>query len=442
MSQDEPSALDSAINASLSRRRRSSTLRRLTLSPHDSIDFSSNDFLSLSTSDELRQRYLSELSSRSDFPLGSGGSRLLDGNTTYAESLENQIAVFHNAPAALLANSGFDANVAIFSTLPQPGDVIIYDDLIHASVHDGMRASRLPSTHRFSFRHNDVQSFTSVLQYIITHFPSLSNGKSSLFLALEAIYSMDGDIPPLQSLISTLDALSSPSLRRNTHIVIDEAHATGVLGPKGAGLVSSLNLQSRVTIRLHTFGKALAANGAAILCPPQVKQYLINYARALIYTTFLSFPALALVRSAYSLMAEGRTQPLADRLWANLTLLWTELVALQTRFPPAAVDDGKALLSVSLEPPRSAIFSVETSRPRELAGYCQAQGYLVRPIMPPTVPAGSERVRVCLHAGNSEAEIKGLVATMERWCEGVVRARRGLGARGAAVSVEAERAKL
>ena len=445
MAQDDRCALDSAINTALTRRRRSSTLRRLTLAPHHSIDFSSNDFLSLSTSADLRERYLTELASRPAFPLGSGGSRLLDGNTTYAESLEQHIAAFHHAPTALLANSGFDANVAIFSTLPQPGDVIIYDSLIHASVHDGMRASRLPATHRLSFTHNDVASFSAVLSHVLSSFPALSTGKSSLFLALEAIYSMDGDVAPLPALISALDAQSPPSLRRNTHIIIDEAHATGVLGPSGRGLVCALGLEARVSVRLHTFGKALAANGAAILCAPSVKRYLLNYARALIYTTFLSFPALALVRSAYALMADAATHaPLVHRLAANQTLLWTELVKLQARHHHhPAHGAGRPLLSVSLEPPRSAIFSVETCRPRELAAFCQAAGYLVRPIMPPTVPAGSERVRVCLHAGNSEAEIRGLVAAMGRWCELMVQTRKGEeDGKAVVLPAEAERAKL
>ncbi|GAM83295.1 hypothetical protein ANO11243_012820 [Dothideomycetidae sp. 11243] len=434
-----PPVLDSAITSSLTRRRHSSTLRRLTLPPQDSIDFSSNDFLSLASSADLRQRYLAELTLCPTFPLGSGGSRLLDGNTPYAESLENLIADFHNAPTALLANSGFDANVAIFSTLPQPGDVIVYDELIHASVHDGMRASRIPSSHRFSFRHNDVSAFSSVLKHILSHVPSILAGKASLFIALEAIYSMDGDITPLAALISTLDALAPPQVQRNTHIVIDEAHATGVLGPRGRGLVCALGLEHRISIRLHTFGKALAANGAAILCSQTQKQYLLNYARPLIYTTFLSFPALALVRSAYSLMQDGATEPLVKSLNANLHLLWSGLVALQARV--ATSDDysaGKSILSVSIAPPRSPIFSVESSRPRELAAFCQANGFLVRPIVPPTVPAGSERVRVCLHAGNTEDEIAGLVAAMSRWCDGVMEEGK---ARTATARVE-ERAKL
>lgn len=410
------SALDTAIADSLTRRRHSSTLRRLTLPAKESVDFSSNDFLSLSTSSELRRRYLAELSSCPDFPLGSGGSRLLDGNTNYAEALESQIAAFHGASTALLANSGFDANSAIFSTLPQPGDLIVYDALIHASVHDGMRASRVPTAHRFSFQHNDVDSFASILRHLLTHSLPFASGRSSLFVALEAIYSMDGDVAPLSAIISTIDTLVPAPLRRNIHLVVDEAHATGVLGPRGSGLVCSLNLESRISVRLHTFGKALGAHGAAILCSQPMKEYLINYARPLIYTTFMPFPTLALVRAAYSMLQDGVAAESASRLSALGVRLWTGLKRIQARYPPTVLyvgDDDTAC-------PVSPIFSLRTSQPRLLAAACQEAGYLVRPIMPPTVPTGSERVRVCLHAGNTESEVDGLLDVVGRWCEGIM----------------------
>lgn len=261
-----PPALNTAINAALARRRASSTLRRLSLVPSSSTDFSSNDFLSLSTTSELRRRYVAELDRYPNLALGSGGSRLLDGNTTYAESLERDIADFHHADTALLTTSGFDANVAIFSTLPQPGDIMIYDELIHASVHDGMRMSRVPRQQRYSFAHNDVSSFSSLLSHIIPTHPSVLASSSSIFVALEAIYSMDGDVAPLQQILSEIDRLVPARQRQNIHLILDEAHATGVLGPNGRGLVNALGLEDRISVRLHTFGKALSANGAAILC--------------------------------------------------------------------------------------------------------------------------------------------------------------------------------
>ncbi|PNS21341.1 5-aminolevulinic acid synthase [Sphaceloma murrayae] len=453
MKQEPPpqSALDRTITSALDRRQHASTLRKLSLPSPDAVDFSSNDFLSLSHSPLLKARFLTELQSAS-LPLGSGGSRLLDGNTSYAISLEQSIAEFHNAPTCLLANSGFDANTAIFCTLPQPTDIILYDSLIHASVHDGMRSSRVPSTQRFSFSHNSLISFHSTLSTIIATFPGILSGHSSIFIALEAIYSMDGDVAPLPSIIRTIDTLIPRHILPNIHLVLDEAHSTGVLGPQGRGLVSSLGLEHRVSIRLHTFGKSLSANGAAILCSENVKRYLLNYARPLIYTTFLSSPSLALVKAAYSLMQDRSTEPLVADLQRNMRVLQHGLAQLHHRLATQRATD---LLRVTMHEPQSPIFSVQTCDPRGLAKWCQERGYVVRPIVPPTVPKGSERVRVCLHAGNGTGEIRALVSCVGAWCAEQVARRKERGAapgdgrgsgragsEGAGAGAGEERAKL
>lgn len=251
------SNLERALSATLDRRRQQSTLRKLTTYPPDSIDFSSNDFISLAQSPVLRAAFLHELNVESTaFPLGSGGSRLLDGNSLYAEELERNIAAFHGAPAGLLCNSGFDANVGLFSCLPQRGDVVIYDEYIHASVHDGMRASRVK--HLVPFTHNDVPAFREALHKCIADEVAFAQGTSNVFIALEAIYSMDGDVAPLKEIADVVEELLPNG---NGHIIVDEAHSTGVLGPRGRGLVNELGLESRISIRLHTFGKAMACNG-------------------------------------------------------------------------------------------------------------------------------------------------------------------------------------
>ncbi|KAK5016730.1 hypothetical protein LTR60_002267 [Cryomyces antarcticus] len=266
---DNKTPLHSALSKRLENRRIQSTLRQLTRTPHVSVDFSSNDFLSLSSSSLLRTAYLAELqrqspacplSGASSFPLGSGGSRLLDGNSAYAEQLEKQIARFHNAPAALLCNSGFDANAGLFACLPQPGDVILHDELIHASVHDGMRLSR--ASRRVAFAHNSVEDLEQVLESLTEEDDELRDGRRNVFVAVEAIYSMDGDLAPLTEIVEVVERLLP---RKNGHIIVDEAHSTGVLGPKGRGLVSELGLEKRIFVRLHTFGKALACNGGDML---------------------------------------------------------------------------------------------------------------------------------------------------------------------------------
>lgn len=243
-------SLDEKLQHLLDRRRKSSTLRNLTLPQPGQIDFSSNDFLSLSTNAQLKEAYLGEIRI-SQLALGSGGSRLLDGNSTYAEALERVIAEFHGAEAGLLWNSGFDANVGFFSCVSQPGDVIVFDELVHASVHDGMRLSRAAQT--VPFKHNSVADLRRVLQEM-TKLPSGSN----VFIAVESIYSMDGDVAPLQQIVNAVTDILGD---KTGYIIVDEAHSTGVLGHEGRGLVCELGLEKHIFARLHTFGKALAGNG-------------------------------------------------------------------------------------------------------------------------------------------------------------------------------------
>ncbi|KAF2405072.1 PLP-dependent transferase [Trichodelitschia bisporula] len=401
--------LETALHARLQKRLKNSTLRRLTTAPTGSIDFSSNDFLSLSTSPLLRETFLSELAAHPTFPLGSGGSRLLDGNSPYALALESTIATFHRAPAALLFNSGFDANAGVFACVPQPGDVIVHDALIHASVHDGMRLSRASKT--LPFAHNDVDDLERILTSLLASHPGLASGQTNGFIALESVYSMDGDIAPLAA-ITTLTSTLFP--HRNAHIILDEAHGTGVLGPQGRGLVCALGLENRIFARLHTFGKALAAGGAAVLCSPLVREYLVNYARPLIYTTFMPFPSLAGVRAAYGLLESGATKPLVKHLTALTAYMHALLLGLLGRYKQ--YPNLARTLSVAADPPPSPIFSLQTEHPRSLAAWCQEGGFVVRAVVPPTVP--TRRVRVCLHAGNSREEVEALVASIEEWVKG------------------------
>lgn len=249
------SLLQARFEQLLQRRRKESKLRNLNASPIGSVDFSSNDFLSLSTSASLRAQFLQELAKGSPL-LGSTGSRLLDGNSSSSEALEKDIATFHNGSAGLLANSGFDANVGIFSCLPQPGDVILYDELIHASVLDGMRLSR--AGQKLPFAHNSVPALRTTLAACIANDKLLATGRRSAFVAVETVYSMEGDLAPLTELLEVLDELCP---HRNAHMIVDEAHATGLYGDHGKGRVCELRLEDRVFVRLHTFGKALACNG-------------------------------------------------------------------------------------------------------------------------------------------------------------------------------------
>ncbi|KAK1717668.1 aminotransferase class I and II [Colletotrichum lupini] len=448
--------LDKVYAALLARRESKSQLRRLTLVPAGSADFSSNAYLSLSTHPEVQARYLSRIkahlepsTSQSPSPsrtidagdgsattklngngngngksqthgaslLGSGGSRLLDGNVSLAESLERDIAAFHRGPAGLLFNSGFDANVGLFSCAPQPGDIIVYDELIHASVHDGMKLSRAEK--KIAFAHNTVdpaeaqqqwpQSLSEVLSRLTDGEEGrlVREGRKRIFIAVEGIYSMDGDVAPLKKVVECVERLLP---RGNGLIIVDEAHSTGLLGSRGRGLVCQLGLEDRVWARVHTFGKAMSCSGAIILCSHITRSYLINYARSLIYTTAMPFTSLASIKTAYDFIANGHSEPLLRHLWSLVSQTNELLLMMLERHRP-----DRNLMHLAPGKPRSPIIPLFTSDPRGLAQHCQRRGFMLRPIVAPTVPVGSERVRICLHAGNSVDEVEGLVSAIEGW---------------------------
>ncbi|KAJ0296940.1 hypothetical protein COL5a_010509 [Colletotrichum fioriniae] len=464
--------LDKVFAALLARRESKSQLRRLTLVPAGSADFSSNAYLSLSTHPEVQARYLSRIKahlgpSPPPYPsrkvdaeddstttklngsgngngkihgaslLGSGGSRLLDGNVSLAESLERDIAAFHRGPAGLLFNSGFDANVGLFSCAPQAGDIIVYDELIHASVHDGMKLSRAEK--KIAFAHNTVdpaeaqqqwpQSLSEVLSRLTDGEEGrlVREGRKRVFVAVEGIYSMDGDVAPLKKVVECVERLLP---RGNGLVIVDEAHSTGLLGPRGRGLVCQLGLEDRVWARVHTFGKAMSCSGgifdisqsgvflclkltlrtAIVLCSHITRSYLINYARSLIYTTAMPFTSLASIKTAYDFIANGHSEPLLRHLWSLINQTNELLLELLERHRP-----DRNLMHLASGKPRSPIIPLFTSDPRSLAQHCQKKGFMLRPIVAPTVPVGSERVRICLHAGNSVEEVEGLVSAIEGW---------------------------
>ena len=224
------------------------------------IDFCSNDLLSLGKTGRLREKFLEELASQPDFALYSGGSRLMDGNYDYIEEVEQEIANLHGAETALIVNSGWEGNAAIYAAIPRPGDAIVYDELVHASTHDGMQRS-LALT-RLAFRHNDLDSFREMMSSVVDSQSMIRDGLRSIIVSVESVYSMDGDMCPLVELLEIAREICP---KGNAVFVVDEAHATGILGPKGTGLVSALGLQKDIAIRLHTCGKALASTGGEII---------------------------------------------------------------------------------------------------------------------------------------------------------------------------------
>ncbi|KAF7314327.1 Aminotran-1-2 domain-containing protein [Mycena kentingensis (nom. inval.)] len=370
------------------------------------VDFNSNDYLSLSTSPILRETFLRKLHAAPDI-LGSGGSRLLVNGQAH-HALEARLAQFFASPAAILFNSGFDANVGFFSCVPQVGDVVVYDEYIHASVHDGIRASRSRDAH-YSFEHNSIAAFRTLLEKLLTERPELQTGQSSLFVAVESLYSMDGTFAPLSEIVQTLEDLFP---RGNGFIVVDEAHATGIYGPQGRGRVAQLGLETKVLARLHTFGKALGATGAVILTSPFIRDYLLNYARSLIYTTSLSHANIIAADSSFDMLMDGTGQKLSNELLELSRYFVNTLRPLLRDIPMHLLALPAHLHHTSFPAP---IIPIMTTRPRPLSAHLLALGMNARPITWPTVPKGKDRVRVCLHAGNSRDEVDRLIAGMVEW---------------------------
>ncbi|KAI9001476.1 pyridoxal phosphate-dependent transferase [Trametes punicea] len=414
-------SLHEKLSAALASRERRLIRRRLYDPFADAhlVDFSTNDYLSLSLSPVLRARVLSRLQASAHI-LGSGGSRLLVNGHAHA-SLEARLVAFFRAPAALLFNSGFDANVGFFSSVPQPGDVIVYDEHIHASVHDGMRASRVNKDAQVAFAHNSVPALRRTLEKLMQKRPGLVTGENSVFVAVETLYSMDGTLAPLTQIVETVEELFPQG---NGYVIVDEAHSTGVYGPHGRGLVAALGLEDRVFARLHTFGKALAATGAVLLVTPLVRDYLLNYARSLIYTTSLSNANIIAAECSFDMLEEGEAEKLSTQLLKLSSHLTTSLRRqLAAHRIPSSLLSLPAYLSASgtgvdnqtqLPTP---IIPVLTPHPRPLSAHLRVRGLNARPITWPTVPKGADRVRICLHASNTKEEVDRLVSAMIEWAE-------------------------
>lgn len=347
------------------------------------VDFSSNDYLGLARNTILSEdiaRHNSQLKTAN----GSGGSRLITGNSQFAEQLEQELADFFMMEASLLFNSGYSANLALLSSLPKKGDTILYDELAHASIKDG---ARLSLAKRFSFKHNDVQSLGK----------RLKKATGAAFVVVEAVYSMDGDEAPLEEMASLCRTYEAA-------LIVDEAHSTGIYG-EGRGLVCELGLQKSVFATVNTFGKAIGHHGACISGASSLRDFLINFARPFIYTTAPPpHSLLSLQRSFYYLQQH---QELIGQLKENINFFLKLKKEQLAHLLPAN-------LQIESRSPVQAIVWPGIEALRSLMNKIQGQGYDVRPIISPTVPEGRERLRICLHSFNTKDEIAGLVEVLVR----------------------------
>ena len=375
------SKLPLKVKKSLEKRKSQGSLRALK-SSKGLIDFSSNDYLGFTQNSNISDRAEELLKKLSPLKNGSGGSRLLTGNHELYAPAEKIVAQFHKAEAALIFNSGYDANLGFFSSVPGKGDLIFYDELIHASIRDGIQLSAAKA---LKFRHNDLDDLKK----------KISRLKNDIFgevyLVTESIFSMDGDSPNLL-------AFGSFAEENGYFLVVDEAHAIGV---KGAGIIAEAGVQDKVFARIITFGKALGTHGAAIIGPKELKDFLVNFARSFIYSTALPPHSLATVIASYKeLEINGKSE--VEKLQKNISFFKTEV---SKRGFHEHFLESESSVHCCILPGNEQV--------KKASEVLAENGFDVRPILSPTVPNGKERLRICLHSFNSKEEIMVLMEVLK-----------------------------
>lgn len=370
--------LPKILSDKLEKREQNNAFRKLPVYK-DLVDFSSNDYLGFAKSETIfnqTHEYLLENNIKIN---GATGSRLISGNHNLYQITEEVLAHFHKSETALIFNSGYDANVGFFSSVPQRNDVILYDELCHASIRDGILMSNAKS---YKFQHND---FENLEKLITTQLETRNSKPETFYIVTESVFSMDGDSPNLEELVTLCQ-------KYNCYLVIDEAHALGVFGNHGEGLLQSQGLQDKVFARIMTFGKGLGCHGAAILGSQELKNYLVNFARSFIYTTGLSPHSVATILIAYqNLISEKEA---IQKLKNNIQFFNQE--KLQMSLKPMFVY-SKSAIQCAIIPGNEKVKAIATQ--------LQENGFDVKAILSPTVPEGQERLRFCLHSYNSEKEI-------------------------------------
>lgn len=336
------------------------------LSLYDNFtDFYSNDYLGFSTFDFTSSKII-----------GSTGSRLISGNSTEAILCEKGLADFFQVEAALVYNSGYDANVGFFSCVPQKGDTILYDEKIHASIRDGIRLNFATS---YSFRHNDLKDLQA----------KLTKSSGTIYVVVESLYSMDGDKAPL-------DEIHMFCKEKGAYLIVDEAHACGVFGKAGRGISDNLPDKSALFARIVTFGKAYGYHGASVLGSNDLIQYLINFSRSFIYTTALPPENY---RQILARVTSSEIQFGQNKLQENISLF-------VDHFPE------KTFVS-EINSPIQVLRIGDVVKTKRMAEQIGSKGFAVKAIYSPTVPKGEESIRFCIHSFNTESEILNLAAAIK-----------------------------
>jgi 8-amino-7-oxononanoate synthase len=364
--------INAVLNERLEKRLQENSFRKLTINP-DLIDFTSNDYLGFARSEELFKR-INDRTESLPHRNGATGSRLLSGNSAYTEAVEKKLASIFKSEAALIFNSGYTANQAVLSSIPQKGDTIIYDEYAHACIRDG---ARLSYASRFSFLHNNLEDLEKKLK--------IATG--NIFIVVESIYSMDGDACPLLKITELAD-------QYRALIILDEAHSTGVMGATGSGLAVTAELENKIAVRVHTFGKAMGVHGASVVGSQKLIEYLINFAKPFIYTTAPAPHSIAAIECSFKYLSEK------INLQAELKEKIELYVSLCKQYNIVTIKSNSQIQGIIVS---------GNDTVKRVAASLQHKGFDIRPILSPTVPKDTERLRICLHSYNTTEEITRLV---------------------------------
>ena len=374
----------------LNQRREDNAFRKL-VCRENLVDFVSNDYLGFANSTDLYKEAKNFLEEQQIQKSGSTGSRLLSGNQKLIELVEDEIAKFHSCEAALVFNSGYDANLGFFAALPLRGDLILFDEYSHASIRDGIAMSQ---ARNYKFKHNDPGHLKELIE---RHKSQINEQYGVVYVVTESVFSMDGDSPDL---IAMADLCSE----HNCLFVVDEAHAVGPFGQKGGGMTEELKLHSQVFARIVTFGKALGVHGAAVLGSGELKEFLVNFARSFIYTTAMTPHSIGSVYMAYKRLGSNKGTKAQKLLMTNILSFINQIKTLG--------------ISNHFVSSQSAIQSCIIPGNKEVKRVSQAlmeQGFDVRPILYPTVPRSEERLRFSIHSFNTKEEINTVLLHLSKY---------------------------
>jgi 8-amino-7-oxononanoate synthase len=367
----------------LADREQSGLLKKLTVT-HPQIDFCSNDYLGFSRlgllEEKLHSKSLeSESAEIKGKVFGATGSRLISGNSLVMDEAEKQIALFHHAQSALIFNSGYDANIGLISSVAQKTDLILYDELVHGSVYDGIRLSR--ATH-YKFLHNDVNALEEL---IIRHHKNFDN----IYVVVESVYAQTGDSAPLLELTEICQDLN------NIFLMVDEAHAIGVFGNQGRGLCNALSIEKKCFARIYTYGKAMGCHGAVVVGSEILRNYLINFSRSFIYTTALPGYSIEAIKHAYQLLIETDQK---EALQKNIAYFYSRSQSIKN-----CIRTRSAIQTYKVE---------NNEQVDRLDHELKAKGIHARMMKSPLVKSGQESLRFSIHSYNTTEELDTLISVL------------------------------